>query len=256
MKKKPQSPLKNKPLRLPGQSLGEEREELLDNNFMQPMMLASFMIIFAGMEWWRYYMNMKPSPWIFSGAAVLATAYAVIRIWRCIPKLRRLRQAIEGEQAVGQYLERLREDGYQVFHDVVGNGFNIDHVIIGPAGVFTIETKTWSKPDGRSKITFDGEALNVAGQEPDRNPVVQGKAQASWVRTLLAESTSRQFPVRPVILFPGWFIEQPNEAFKDVWILEPKALRAFLGNAPQRMAADEVSQASFHLSQLIRLSQK
>ena len=35
-----------------------------------------------------------------------------------------------GERAVGQYLERLRESGPRVFHDVPGVGFNLDHVVI------------------------------------------------------------------------------------------------------------------------------
>ena len=40
----------------------------------------------------------------------------------------------------------------------------IDHVIIGPAGIFTIETKTWSKPvRGEARIVFDGEKLTAGG---------------------------------------------------------------------------------------------
>jgi hypothetical protein len=42
-----------------------------------------------------------------------------------------LMQGREGEKAVGQYLERLRARGYQVLHDIPGENFNIDHVLIG-----------------------------------------------------------------------------------------------------------------------------
>lgn len=38
---------------------------------------------------------------------------------------------MEGERAVGQFLEQLREQGFHVFHDVVGTGFNVDHVLVG-----------------------------------------------------------------------------------------------------------------------------
>ena len=76
------------------------------------------------------------------------------------------------------------------FHDVVGLGFNVDHVIVGPAGVFTVETKTWSKPaKGDAKVVFDGERVRINGFEPDRNPIVQAKAQARWLKEVLAEST-------------------------------------------------------------------
>lgn len=128
------SPLKDKPLRLPGQSVAEERDDLLENAVLQPMMLAAVMIIFALLEWWRDFMQLKPNPVISTIAAALAVGYAVWRIYRSKVRLRNLRQALDGERAVGQYLERLREAGYHVFHDVVGTGFNIDHVLIGPSG--------------------------------------------------------------------------------------------------------------------------
>jgi len=52
-------------------------------------------------------------------------------------------------------------------------------VLIGPAGVFTVETKTRTKPHGDARVTFRGEALLVAGFEPDRDPIVQARAQAA-----------------------------------------------------------------------------
>ena len=250
------SPLKDKPLRLPGQSVEEERERVIENNVVQPMMLALFMGLVALLEWWRTYTNMKPSPVVFSIAALGAIAYAAIRFWRSVPALRNLRQALEGERAVGQFLERLRESGYHVFHDVVGTGFNVDHVLIGPAGVFTVETKTWSKPvRGSARVVFDGESLTVAGSSPDRDPVVQGKAQAGWVRSMLSESTGREFSVRPVIVFPGWYVENVKGSFKNVWVLEPKALPTFLNNEQRRMTPEDIKLASYHLSRLIRVSQ-
>jgi Nuclease-related domain len=47
-----------------------------------------------------------------------------------------------GEELVGEVLDGLRERGWFALHDVqIGRG-NIDHVLIGPAGIFTIETKS------------------------------------------------------------------------------------------------------------------
>jgi hypothetical protein len=72
---------------------------------------------------------------------------------------------------VGQFLERLRDDGARVFHDVPGEGFNLDHVVISPHGLCAIETKTYSKPWPEAKITVEGESLKIAGQIPDRDPM-------------------------------------------------------------------------------------
>ena len=251
------SPLKDKPLRLPGQSVAEERENLVEDAVGQPMMLALFFVLIAAFEWWRFYSNMKPSPVVFSGAAVIVLIYAAYRVKRAIPKLRSLRQAMEGERAVGQFLERLREQGFHVFHDVVGTGFNVDHVLVGPAGVFTIETKTWSKPvSGNPQLTFDGETIRAGSFEPDRDPVVQGKAQASWLKALLLESTGKKMDVRPVIVFPGWFVVNSSDSFRDIWVLEPKALPTFLNNEPNRLSREDIKLASFHLSRLIRSTEK
>ena len=202
------------------------------------------MVVLAGLEWWRMYTDMKPSPIIFTGAAVIGILYAIYRVRRALPKLRNLWQAMEGERAVGQFLERLREHGFQVFHDVVGTGFNVDHVLVGPAGVFTIETKTWSKPiSGKSQLMFDGETIRAGSFAPDRDPVVQSKAQASWLKALLLESTGKSIDVRPVIVFPGWFVMNSARTFKDIWVLEPKALPTFLDNEPSRLSREDIKLA-------------
>ena len=253
MSKRTKSPIKNKPLRTPGQSLEEARRKLFEDKVETPFVLALFFVLFAAMEWWRYYLNQPPNPVIFTLVAVGLVAFAAWRFWKTRPQVHAIKQGIEGEKAVGQFLERLRESGYHVFHDLIGSGFNVDHVLIGPAGVFTIETKTWSKPTrGEAKIVFDGEQLTTAGREPERNPIVQARAQSAWLRQLLSESTGRNFDVFPVVVFPGWYIEQSNECLRNIWVLEPKALAKFLANAPQRLEPEDVKLASFHLSRFIR----
>ena len=48
-----------------------------------------------------------------------------------------------GEEHVGAILERLVEHGWRVIHDVdLGSKGNIDHVLVGPAGIITVETKS------------------------------------------------------------------------------------------------------------------
>lgn len=221
------------------------------------MLVALLLILFAGLEWWRDYVSAPPSPWVMTSVALAAAAFAAWRFKRLRPRLHALRLAAEGEKAVGQYLEGLRAAGYRVFHDVVGTGFNVDHVLIGPAGVFTVETKTWSKPRrGASRVVFDGARLAIGGREPDDRVVVQALAQARWLRELLAESTGKRMPIRPVVLFPGWFVEQRPGASRETWVLAPKALPAFLGKAPQVLSPEEVALASTHLSRMIRVRER
>jgi hypothetical protein len=251
------SPIKDKPLRLPGQSLEEERRKLLEDKLETPVLLAAFTLAWAAIEWIRYYMDSPVSPVIFTIVAVLMIGFAAWRFLRALPKVRTLKQGIEGEKAVGQFLERLREKGYHVFHDLIGSGFNVDHVLIGPAGIFTVETKTRSKPlRGEPRIRFDGNQLTIMGREPDRNPIVQARAQAAWLRSLLVESTGRPLNVFPVVVYPGWFIEQSAASLRSIWVLEPKALPKFLENEPNRLTPEDVRLASYHLSRFIRANER
>lgn len=254
---KTRSPLKERPLRNPGQSVREARVDIVFDKLMGPMMVALLFGAWAMLEWVRYYFPAKLAPWLVTVFAILALVYCLWQFRKYWPKVKQLQLAEDGEKAVGQFLDRLRESGYMVFHDVVGTGFNVDHVIIGPAGVFTVETKTWKKPvNGDAKITFDGEKLASNGFAPDRNPVVQAKAQARWLRDLLVESTGKSLSVWPVLLFPGWYVENTREAWGEIWVLEPKALPKFLQNKGQRLAPEDASLASAHLRSFIRAQER
>ena len=54
-----------------------------------------------------------------------------------------------GERIVADCLEPLKEKGWFIFHDIQCVGatgpFNLDHVAVGPGGIWVIETKTWRK---------------------------------------------------------------------------------------------------------------
>ena len=256
MTEETRSPLKDKPLRQPGQSLDEERRDLITDKIDPWAAVALFMIILAVLEWWRYIQQIAFNPVIFSLAALVTVALLVWRIVSLRPKLKALRQGRDGEKAVGEFLERLRGNGYLVFHDIVATGFNIDHVLIGPAGVFAVETKTWSKPIGReARITLDGDRVLKDKMEPDRNPVSQAHAQANWLKQQLEESTGRMLEVFPVVLFPGWFVEpmpRPETGARQIWLLEPKALPAFLAQEPMRLNPEDAKLVGYHLSRYIR----
>jgi hypothetical protein len=255
--KSKRSPLKDKPLRNPGESVDEQLQDRIYDELTAPLLIALVVLVTASIEWIRYAFSIPLSPWAYSFAALLTVGYAAFRISKSWPELKALRQGRDGEKAVGQFLERLREDGFQVFHDIVGPSFNIDHVVIGPAGVFTVETKTWSKPvRGEAKIRFDGKTLSPDGLKPDDAPVIQGMAQAGWLRGLLSESTGKKFSIRPMILFPGWFVEQSPGSTREIWVLNPKAVPTFLQNAEVVMTPEDVKLVSFHLSRYIREQQK
>jgi len=144
-KKTKRSPLKEKPLRLPGQSLQEEIDRRFDK-MLEPMFLMVLAIFVAVIEWIRVIFKTPPQPITFTVIAILVCVYGIRKVIQTRRDFRILKQARDGERVIGQCLENLRESGYRILHDIVGDGFNIDHVLVGPTGVYTIETKTISKP--------------------------------------------------------------------------------------------------------------
>jgi hypothetical protein len=252
------SPLKASPLRQAGQSVERERLNLAFDRIMAPFLVASFLVLIAALDWIRELTNTGPSPWPWTAMAVIASALAAVRIVRARKQAVHLRQGRDGEIAVGQFLERLREGGAQVFHDICGPGFNVDHLVIAEQGIYVIETKTYSKPAGRKAcIDFDGQTLLMDGQPFISDPTAQACAAAAWIRRLIRELTGRDFRPRAVVAFPGWFIEPEAQkramASKNpAWILEPKALPHWIARREAVIKQSDVRLISFNLSQAIR----
>jgi hypothetical protein len=64
-----------------------------------------------------------------------------------------------GERAVGHLLQvQLAPLGYRIVHGIQCDGYDIDHVLVGPGGVYALETKTVSKR-GNDRVFYDGERV-------------------------------------------------------------------------------------------------
>ncbi|RUO90754.1 NERD domain-containing protein [Corallococcus sp. AB018] len=103
----------------------------------------------------------------------------------------------EGEERVGRLLEPLRAQGWFIQHDVrIGqNGANVDHLVIGPPGVYVINTKFL-----RQKVWVGGDVIKVGGSNKDY--VRKGEAEAKRVREkLLAATRRRSLWVQSLLVF-------------------------------------------------------
>lgn len=250
------SPLKSPPLRLPGQSLEAQIDDYLTDHALVPALGAAIMIGLAVMEWIRYWNQSPPMPWVVTTMALAVCVYTAWKLWRAKKHVIQLKQGRDGERAVGQFLERFRVEGFQIFHDVVTGDANIDHVLIGPRGIYTIETKTLSKPvRGECKIIASRDGITANGLRIERNPVLQAKAQAAWLKQYFGDAEYK-FPVQPVVVFPGWFVEPADFNAIGAWILEPKALPSFVDQRPETISESDVRSLSLALSSYIRSQAK
>ena len=252
MTKETKSPLKFSPLRVAGQSLGDQMVDNAFDSIAGPYMVAVLLGVMAATEWLRWYVKSPPAPWLYTAIAVAGGLWAFWMMRRGMAQASRLRQGRDGERAVAQYLEWFRTKDFFVFHDVPTGDANIDHVLIGTRGVYAIETKTLSKPArGACTVTVVDGVLRANGMPLDRDPIVQAKAEARWLYNFLAEAQFKQF-VQPVVVFPGWFVEKHDRKALGVWVLEPKALDAFIESQPVVLPHAQVRAMSSALSSYIR----
>ena len=135
-----------------------------------------------------------------------------------------------GERTVGRQLSRWAAHcGWYVLHAVpVGRrGADIDHVVIGPFGVVTVNTKT------TGTAVWVGEyGLTVGGKPVDY--LRKSRSEASRAGRLLNQATGLTVPVQPAIVFVGArrvTVRRGGPA--DVAVLPaPRALRRWLRNQP------------------------
>lgn len=108
------SPIDEAPLRAPGQSLDEHRLDILFDRLLSPALIAFFLTIIWLFDLWRAYHEVPPKPWITGTFALVGIVYAIWKVRKALPLMRRLRLALDGERSVGQGLEHLRTAGYSV----------------------------------------------------------------------------------------------------------------------------------------------
>src|SRR5439155_27156443 len=107
-KRKYRPPVEGPLRRFAGQSVRDERDKLLNDQLTEYLLAAIGFCFLAAWEWLRRW---KPLPFgaeIFTGAALLMTAYCAFRIFRLRREIRNLNQAERGERRVSELLGQLR----------------------------------------------------------------------------------------------------------------------------------------------------
>jgi Nuclease-related domain len=140
----------------------------------------------------------------------------------------------QGERRVAEVLEEVA--GIEVLHDrrVPGTVANIDHIVVGPSGVFVVDAKKYT---GRVEARDVGrlfrvdERLYVNGR--DRTKLVDGvRGQVDVVRTALGEEFA-DVEVRGLLCFVGceWGMIKRPKRVKGVVALWPLALPEHVSTA-------------------------
>ncbi|MFA5203190.1 MAG: NERD domain-containing protein [Lentisphaeria bacterium] len=247
------SPIKEPALRLPGESLGEELDRLRYDVLVPYIFGCAVFWILAALQFLDWLRPSPPKPFLWLAIALVVTLIAVIRVWRARRGMRNLWLGLDGEKAVAESLTPFIAKGYHLIHDIVFDGFNLDHAVIGPTGIYAIETKTHAKPArGMHDVVYDGECVTVNGFKPDRDPLIQSVAIAKELARLIQSLTGRKYFVQPVVFYPGWYVRR-NCANSSVWVLNPGQFGAYLRyEKPDALSTDEVNQITALLEKQVR----
>jgi nuclease-like protein len=158
------------------------------------------------------------SPAFFVTELVVLTALlAIERRW--VPRVDRWDRGASGEEEIGRLLEGLGA-GWIALHDVDTGRGNIDHVVIGPGGLFTIETKSH-----RGRISVD---------RIDQRMLGQAYAQRKWLERV----TGRD--VEALLVFSTAYLDRAMARRRGVLVMTSRLLAKHLAGRQHVLVEREV----------------
>jgi hypothetical protein len=156
-----------------------------------------------------------------SEVALLASMFVISRY--VLPLAERRDRGATGEEQVGALLDGMRADGWRVIHDAsLGRG-NVDHILIGAPGIFTIETKSHPGPVRVARV--HGETLK----------------QAQAQRRAIERVTGVE--VEALVVYSRAWVDRPLARRKGVRVVPARMLVGYLGGLGPRLAAGQIEGA-------------
>jgi Nuclease-related domain len=164
-----------------------------------------------------------------SEVALLASMFVISRY--VLPLVERRDRGATGEEQVGELLDPFADEGWRVIHDAsLGRG-NVDHILIGPAGIFTIETKSHPGPVRVARV--HGGTLS------------QAQAQRRAIERVTG------IEVEPLIVFSRAWVDRPMSRRKGVRVMPARMLVRYLDNLPATLSPQEIERAHTRVAQAL-----
>jgi Nuclease-related domain len=156
-----------------------------------------------------------------SEVGLLAAMFVVLRY--VMPLVDRRDRGATGEEQVGGILDELERDGWLAIHDASFGHGNVDHILIGPPGVFTIETKSHPGP------------IHVARLH---GATIQ---QAQAQRRAVARLTGLQ--VEPLLVYSRAWVDRPLARRRGVRVLPARMLPGYLSRREATLSPEQIRHA-------------
>jgi hypothetical protein len=160
---------------------------------------------------------------------------ALARALRVHTEERAWRVGADGEEEVARRLRKLPDDWHVIHAIPVGDrDSDIDHLVIGPAGVFTLNTKNHS----RAKVWVAERSFLVNGQRT--NYLRNARHEAARASRLLSSACVMDVAVEPVIvvLAAELTIKAPPDG---VHVVARRKIARWFARRPARLAAHDTA---------------
>jgi Nuclease-related domain len=157
-------------------------------------------------------------------ATLAGLAVAALGGWRLRFKpseqARAWQRGAAGERQTARLLDRLGRDGYVVLHDLAmpDSVANVDHLVVGPSGVFVIDSKQWT---GQVHQSSDGLIWH------NHYRLDRTLATIHWQADTLGRLLG--IPVAPLICVHGAHVQNGGLRAQGVAIVPAALLRSALG---------------------------
>lgn len=153
-----------------------------------------------------------PSQWRFWGGALFGAGLALLMWMRDTPPafVEHWKEGAEGERRTARALQPLEKEGWYVFHDLAAQWGNRDHVLVGPQGVFLVDTKS---PSGKVELSGDVLVAHRFGNgtfdyRDKLGPKMRGAA-AIWAEFPEQTATGDRFSIVSGDRLVDWLRAQP-----------------------------------------------
>ena len=233
----------------PGQSLRDQKERITDNWLILFFLTTAFCWILWVVMGLQVPSHQPSQPKLYLCFAIVATGVTAIKFGRLLGQFCNLKC---GELMVAEQLEELRANDFRCFHRIARDEFNIDHVVVGPPGVFAVETKFRR---GSGEIEFkSGQGILAGGQEEELESLNRARGKARALHDLIRENAGLEVFVKPLVVLMGdWKVKNGSGDDADVRVITADDVQPYFQNEDQpALTKSEIELISSHVKRTTR----
>jgi hypothetical protein len=196
----------------------------------------------------------RPVPLVGAGFVLVTLALILlVTVLVCPARVMAYFKGARGEERVAGLLSNLPA-GYHVFHGLDGGGSlmmtgrgDIDHAVVGPTGLFVIETKCW-----QGRVACRDGQVRLDGRLPRRDPIAQVRQAGRRLAECLAAGLEQVPEVHPVVCFAGRGLADGRTVFDEVVLCDADDLLSVLtGARPAVLTAEETTRVANLIGRLV-----